>query len=286
MFLISSLSRQRRRATIGAVGLLVVLVTASATVTATTATAPAAAAAGPSTTTAAHSAGRHRATNNNAAWVPVADEDFNGSLTDRWVPFSGVPGCCSDTVWSPTQVSVSHGRLTLRNDPTAGTWLSGGVGAWDWSAATRQYGRWDARIRMDAGEGVSATALLYPRTGWPPEINYFEIFETWGERDQVQVTTHFKQGGSPAQSQEAVSGNFRRWHVFSIRWTADRLVFKIDGSTVQVETDPARIPDQPMWPGFQTHVHRDSSGAWPTLADGQRSVRMQVDWMRVYAPAA
>ena len=33
-------------------------------------------------------------------------------------------------------------------------------------------------------------------------------------------------------------------------------------------------------------LHITLSGAWPTLADGQRSVRMQVDWMRVYAPAA
>ncbi|WP_164519654.1 glycoside hydrolase family 16 protein [Nocardioides ferulae] len=223
----------------------------------------------------------------SARWTKVATEQFAGPLdSSRWAPFQGVPGCCSDTVWSPTQVKASDGVLTLRNNPVAGTWLSGGVGSWNWPDATRQYGRWDARIRLDAGEGISATALLFPREGWPPELNFFEIFETWGARSQSMVTTHWLDGGKHAVSQQTVEGDFRRWHVFSIRWTADRLVYVIDGKVVQVETDPARIPDEPMWVGFQTHAHRDANGRMPQLPAGRKSVRMQVDWLKVFAPAA
>lgn len=219
-------------------------------------------------------------------WDLVASEDFDGPLsTERWTAYSGKPGCCEDTLWTPDQVRVARGHLVLRNNPDAsGTWTSGGVGGWGWDEATRLYGRWDARVRLDQGAGVSATALLWPVEGWPPEVNYFEIFETWPLRDRMAVTTHYLEDQAPGLSQWIVHADFTRWHVVSVRWTATQLAYFVDGIRVLVETDPARIPRTPMWPAFQTHVHRDADGDWPQLMPGRRTVRMQVDWLRVYAP--
>jgi licheninase len=220
-------------------------------------------------------------------WRLVGSDDFSGPLDlTRWTPYSGKPGCCADTVWDASQVVVRDGALELRNNPDSdGTWLSGGVGGWSWSAATRLHGRWDARVRMDVGGGVSATALLWPVAGWPPEVNYFEVFETWPLRDEMAVTTHFSKDQAPNQSQWIVLGDFTQGHVVSVRWTPTRLSYFVDGVRVLVETDPDRIPRTAMWPAFQTHVHRLSDGHLPELIPGQKSISMRVDWVRVYERA-
>jgi beta-glucanase (GH16 family) len=222
-------------------------------------------------------------------WAPVhwqlaATEDFDAGLDPtRWTPYSGVPGCCPDTVWSPDQVRVHDGKLTLRASPDdQGVWASAGVGGWNWDEGTRLYGRWDARVRMDVGGGVSATALLWPTSGWPPEVNYFEIFNQWANRDRMAVTTHYTEDQAPNLSQWIVHADFTRWHVVSVRWTPQRLLYVVDGRRVLIESNPDRIPRTEMWPAFQTHVHRLSDGQFPELIPGQQSIRMQVDWVRVF----
>jgi beta-glucanase (GH16 family) len=220
-------------------------------------------------------------------WARVATENFNGPLaTGRWTRYDGRPECCTETLWRPKQVRVSHGVLNLRNNPNAnGTWISGGIGGWSWGPANRRYGRWDARLRMDVGGGISGTALLWPNHGWPPEVNYFEVFETWSQRDRMAVTTHYTKNQAPNQSQWIVHDDFTRWHVVSVRWTPAKLVYVVDGDRVLVEHHQKRIPQTAMWPAFQTHVHRLSNGRFPKLIPGQRSVKMQVDWVRVFGPA-
>ncbi|WP_460797367.1 glycoside hydrolase family 16 protein [Nocardioides pacificus] len=220
----------------------------------------------------------------SGGWQRVATENFNTLDPQRWSKFQGRPGCCAETVWDPSRVSVSGGVLTLANHPDAdGTWRSGGVGAWDWSAATRRFGRWDARIRFDSGTGISGTALLWPAgEGWPPEINYFEIFETWGSRNRLMTTTHYGTPSNHQVDQRITRAKFTNWHVFSVRWTPRSLTFVVDGRVVHKVRDRAAIPRQRMWPGFQTHVHKLGNGKMPSLPGASKSVRMQVDWMRVF----
>lgn len=217
-------------------------------------------------------------------WLLVGIEGFEWIDPERWALFEGVPECCPDTVWDPSRVSVENGVLTLASHPDEqGRWLSGGVGGWSWAAAEQQYGRWDARVRMDPGAGVSGTVLLYPEVGWPPEINYYEIFETWGERASMAVTTHYGTADDHRLHQRVVEGDFTQWHVASVRWTPQRVTYLLDGRVVHVEEDPEAVPSgASMWPGFQTHVHDDAQGAAPVLPAGTTSVRMQVDWVHVY----
>lgn len=216
-------------------------------------------------------------------WQRVATENFTTLRGDRWSRFDGRPGCCPQTRWDPAQVSVARGVLTLANHPDRwGTWRSAGVGAWGWKAATRRYGRWDARVRFDRGTGISGTALLWPGQGWPPEINYFEVFGSWGRRHRSMTTTHFGTVEDHRVDQRTTRSDFTRWHVVSVRWRPASLRFLVDGRVVHVVRERAAIPDTAMWPGFQTHVHADARGRLPTLPGSRRSVRMQVDWLRVF----
>lgn len=217
-------------------------------------------------------------------WTLVTADEFDaaGLDTSKWVPYVGVPGCCADTRWDPSQVEVSGGTLKLHTSREDGVWRSGGIGGWDWAGGARTYGRFDVRIRFDAGTGVSAAALLWPSDNvWPPEIDFYEIAETWGDRSRMMVTTHWPSASGRQLSQHVSTGDFTQWHTVSVRWSADAIVYLLDDQVVKVETDPARIPDTRMWVGLQTHTHR-IDGAWPTLPPGTSSVALEVDWVRVY----
>ncbi|WP_460794326.1 glycoside hydrolase family 16 protein [Nocardioides pacificus] len=218
------------------------------------------------------------------SWTFVTGDEFgtSGLDTTKWEPFNGRPGCCPDAFWDPSQVEVSDGTLKLHTSMKNGRWVSGGVGGWDWDQGARTYGRYDARIRFDAGKGVSAAALLWPSDNvWPPEIDFYEIAETWGDREKMMMTTHWGTPSDHRLSQRFVDGDFTQWHTASVRWSADEIVYLLDGQVMKVETDKVRIPDTLMWVGLQTHAHK-IDGAWPTLPAGKSSIALEVDWVRIY----
>jgi hypothetical protein len=215
-------------------------------------------------------------------WKRVGTENFSRFNAARWGRFDGTPGCCHDAEWDPSMVKVRGGKLQLHTAPRNGRWLSGGVGGWGWDAAVRTYGRYDARIRFDRGAGVSAAALLWPSgDGWPPELDFYEIFESWGDRKQMSVTTHWRQNGQHESSRRVVKRDFTRWHTASVRWRRDRVAYYLDGRRIKVDRAPARIPRSRMWVGFQTHAHK-MNGRYVPLPRGRSSVALEVDWVRVY----
>lgn len=221
-------------------------------------------------------------------WELVTSDDFEGSAldSDRWETYAGVPGCCPDALWDASQVSVSDGILRLANSTDAsGTWLSGGVGSWDWPESVRTYGRYEARIRMDAGQGFTAAALLWPADNeWPPELDFWEILQDAPDRETMRVTTHWRDDeGEHAASHTDIDGDFTQWHVARVDWLPHRVVYYLDGVPVRVERAPERIPDDPMWLGLQTHAHELADGAMPPSS--LAPVVLHVDWVRVYAPA-
>ncbi|WP_299051683.1 family 16 glycosylhydrolase [uncultured Nocardioides sp.] len=221
-------------------------------------------------------------------WVSVGRDDFNGNALDtsRWTTFSGTPGCCGDTVWQGSQVQVSNGELVLHNRMTPDGWRSGGVGGWKWKETVRQYGRIDARIRFDKGTGFSAAALTWPTDGsWPPEIDFYEIYESRGNRDMMAQSTHYKSPSSATGrgvDQKFNHGmDFSKYHTVSMRWAADELSYWIDGQKVHTVRDVTKIPHKAMWIGFQTHVHK-MNGQWPSMPAGQDTVALRVDYVEVF----
>ncbi|MGO4257209.1 glycoside hydrolase family 16 protein [Marmoricola sp. RAF53] len=215
-------------------------------------------------------------------WTLVATENFTGPLDrHRWTPYDGKPGCCPDTVWRPARARISNGTLLLENRRSAdGRWTSGGVGSWTWPVANRLHGRVDVRLRADRAPGISMAALLWPDRGWPPEIDFFETFPEWPDRRRMRVTSHF--GARDLVRQAEAAGDFTRWHVISLRWDPDRVRVLVDGRQVADFRDPRAVPQQRMWIAFQTHVHRDRSGALPTMPAGRTQVGLAVDWVRIY----
>ena len=215
-------------------------------------------------------------------WQLVARDDFDGPLPAHWSAYDGDPTCCAATFWRPGQVTTPGGLLKVTSGRQAdGSWLSGGLSAAGWPEAVRTYGRYEARIRLDQGVGVSGVALLWPVANhWPPEIDYFEV---WGKdpgRATDTMTTH--RVGDNVQQAVVYHGDLSGWHTVAVDWLPESITYEVDGAVVGAVTDRSLIPNEPMWPAFQTHVElcRD---VCPN-ASTPSSVSLWVDWLAIYRP--
>jgi beta-glucanase (GH16 family) len=99
-----------------------------------------------------------------------------------------------------------------------------------------RYGTVEARIMLSGGPGLwPAFWALGDETRWP-DCGEIDIMENVGEPDWVSAALH-----GPGYSGEAALTNrlyfppgddVTRWHVYSLDWSAQSLVFRVDGRTL------------------------------------------------------
>lgn len=217
----------------------------------------------------------------------LTGDGFDGPLDrSRWTAYTGRPTCCPDTWWDPSRTGTWNGALHVWNSRQAnGAWISGGISANKWSSVVRTYGRYEARIRTNAGYGSSPVALLWPTWGWPPEIDYYEFDPRTGDRSQLMMTTHYGTDGGAGHrlSQRFINGDFTQWHTVAVEWTPWRLDYFLDGQLVKAERDWWKIPNRRMFPTFQTHVVRNAAGAMPSNNPDGSNPEMEIDYLKVWA---
>jgi len=148
----------------------------------------------------------------------------------------------------------------------------------------QQYGYFEIRARMPKGRGFWPAFWLLPKSAaWPPEIDVFE--GTGAKPTNVHLGVIEKQRGRPGSRWvKDVIDTTEGFHVYGAEWTADDVIFSIDGKE-QFRAGSHRI-HEPMYmlvnlavgskdPGFIPDP--DASTPWP----GQ----LQVDYVRAYSRA-
>ena len=230
-----------------------------------------------STAVAATSSSTHRAAHHRT-WRAVFSGSFNGGYSKKiWTRYTGVPRCCAATHWSPSHVAASRGILHIQNYAQNGKWVSGGVSMG--RSLNQTYGKWSVRFRMAQGMGVGMCIGLWPKQGWPPEIDFAEESSVYGNR-HVETGT-FHHGAQNLQNHARVGGDFSRWHVMTVVWTPGRITYLKDGKRWHTITG-STVPHQPMHLIMQTHVGSNGvSGLMPSAASN-RHVDLEVDWVHVY----
>jgi beta-glucanase (GH16 family) len=215
-------------------------------------------------------------------WQLVAADDFSGSLAPHWSAYQGSPACCRATTWKTSEVAVKDGRLVLTTQrDSRGQWIAGGVSAAGWPAAVRTYGKYVARIRVDKGQGISAVALLWPKSNaWPPEIDYYELSGADGDRTQETATAH--RAPDDAKQQSVYQGDLTQWHTVSMEWLPTSITYFVDNKVIGRVTDPSYIPHEPMWPAFQMQIQEDTNGRG--MATATAPAHLYVDAFDIYAP--
>jgi hypothetical protein len=104
-----------------------------------------------------------------------------------------------------------------------------------------RYGSASARIKLPAGRGLWPAFWMMGAGSWP-DTGEIDVMEYVGERDWVSSAVH-----GPGYSGEqglvnklyfADGEDVTGWHVYSIDWEPDRLVFEVDGALAYRVTRP------------------------------------------------
>ena len=168
------------------------------------------------------------------------------------------------------------------------------------------YGRAEARIKLPDAAGVWPAFWLLGNDSWPG-TGEIDIMEYVGEQDWVGVALHGPgySGETPLVNKfffpkgEDVTG----WHVYSVEWKKDEILFQVDDRTLYRATRPM-VEHYGVWvfdnPKYLI-LNFAMGGAYPFKTNGIESpyngvpqstvekvksseVAMLVDWVRVYAP--
>jgi beta-glucanase (GH16 family) len=205
------------------------------------------------------------------SWSLTFSDDFDGSRlgqawnTCHWWQVDGgctISGNDEQQWYRPEAVEVVGGALVLRAtaDPQVTTdgaelpYRSGMVtsGYADNDDQTIgfgfTYGYVEARVQVPSGAGTwSAVWLLSADKTSLPEI---DLFETYGSRPGL-MTAHVHQRvdgeRSKARIEAPIIPTGDGWHTVGVLWEPSRVQFHLDGQAIGDVTDPALIPDTPMY---------------------------------------
>jgi len=140
-----------------------------------------------------------------------------------------------------------------------------------------KYGRIEAKIRFRFVQGVHFNFWM----AGDRMIPHVDILKFDSKKTLVEMAHHFM--GQHTDNPEAIKNAFRGidltrdYFLYTLEWTKDRLVWKINGTVVNEQT--RGIPQQEMYLVFSCAI-KDK------VADGDLPAAMEVDWVRWSMPKA
>lgn len=201
--------------------------------------------------------------------------NFDGSaLPTGWFAFTGVPGGDPGGQFGSSHVVVGGGLLQLNTwrDPMYGNkWVTGGVCQ---CGLKRTYGAYFVRSRI-TGAGPNEAEVLWPASNiWPPEIDFNE---TGTSDSHTSATVHF--GAANNIDQRHLQIDMKQWHTWGVIWSANFIVYTVDGHQWGQIVVASEIPNVPMTLDFEQRSSCKPIRDCPTMP-----VSMQVDWVAEFAP--
>jgi beta-glucanase (GH16 family) len=208
-------------------------------------------------------------------WTLTFGDDFTGSTinTAAWSVYNS--GNAQRGPKLASNVVIHDGMATLKVTKRSGVWTGAGICAS--RVTTGTYGTYLIRARFGHGFGTRATALLWPKSGWPPEVDFMEYDARDPRHSELMLTNHYNAGGQTNLMQHAfIPGDYTQWHTIGLQWTPTELKYTLDGRTTAVMT--GHVPSQPMWVGIANSL---GNGAKPDSSTPD-PVNLDVDWFAYY----
>ncbi|MFV0532810.1 MAG: family 16 glycosylhydrolase [Cumulibacter sp.] len=154
-----------------------------------------------------------------------------------------------------------------------------------------QYGTFEARMNVPAGQGLWSAFWLLGKGHWDvgwPKVGEIDIVEILGEVDHVNSTTHgFAEGSGHWQNGAAHSGDYGgSWHTYSATWTPEEIRFYVDGTEHHTVAKADLKPGE-EWP-FENPQHvivnLAVGGDWPGAPDDTTSfpAELLIDYIRIH----
>jgi outer membrane protein OmpA-like peptidoglycan-associated protein len=199
--------------------------------------------------------------------------NFSGdTLPPGWEAFWGTTvGDPGGQFGGTNHVVVSGNMLQLNTyqDPNYNNeWVTGGVCQ---CADPYTYGAFFVRSRM-TGAGPTQVEMLWPVSGWPPEIDFDE---TYSGVSASHATFHYTSAN--LQIHRNLNINMTAWHTWGVIWTPTSLTYTVDGNVWGTVVAPSVMPDQAMALHIQQQTWCSSGYACPTSPQST-----DVNWVAEY----
>lgn len=151
-----------------------------------------------------------------------------------------------------------------------------------------KYGYIEASIKLPEGKGTWPAFWMMPVnfTSWPGD-GEIDIMESVGYDPNVVVSTihcnKYNNGGTAIESaRTSVATAYSEFHKYALEWTADKMVFYVDGKQLLTYNNDGTGKD--AWP-FDSPFYVILNLAWGGLQGVDESclpATMEVDYVRVF----
>jgi hypothetical protein len=202
-------------------------------------------------------------------------DEFDGTRLDTsaWRPYDS-DGNAGYGLRRPSAIALDgQGHLVITAQTQGGQLVSGGMS----NRLSLNRGRVEFRVRTDNDptQTMSGVVLTWPDSGKWPQDGENDIYETGhkGSRNPFHSFVHYGASNEQYSIEHAADG--AEWHVVAMEWTPQALEFYRDGALVGRVDDPKAIPRTMHHVCIQLDAFAERTLPAP--------VRMQVDWLRIYA---
>lgn len=159
------------------------------------------------------------------------------------------------------------------------------------------YGRVEARAKLPTGFGTWPAIWMlgknidenggywqaqYGSLGWP-ECGEIDIMEHWGSNpNYVQSAMHTpsSHGGTINKGGIRLNDVKNEYHVYSVDWYPDRMVFQVD--SVEIYTYKPAVRDMFTWPFFEDQYILLNVAIESQITSSFNTEAMVIDYIRVY----
>lgn len=185
--------------------------------------------------------------------------------------------------------------LLLAAGASASLWAQGVIcsGAEIYSKQSVKYGRWDIRMKMAATPGSVSSFFTYYNNSANAGEQWREIdIEVLGKTPKGFQTNVILQSGDPANEDfhTTTSDLSVGFQTFTLEWTPDSVVWRIDGKTIRAEKDRAVVQAlQNQSQSYRMNLWSSNNSRWVGSLDlSKLPIYQVVNWMRYssYTPGA
>ena len=220
--------------------------------------------------------------NPSASWKIIWEDNFDDpSLsTAKWNIIDWAAEKNNELeYYTPDNVSLTNGNLciiTEKKQYNGRSFTSGAIETKD--KFHFLYGKAEIRAKLPKGKGIfPAFWMLAQNDSDLPEIDIMEMIGDYPS--EIWMVYHWLDGDEQKRNYTSYTGpDFSEdYHIFSIEWSSDKMVWLIDNAEV-FSTDHA--PNQPMFLYINTAV----GGVWPGSPDTKTIFpqSLLVDYVRIY----
>jgi beta-glucanase (GH16 family) len=139
------------------------------------------------------------------------------------------------------------------------------------------YGMYEVRFRAQQVKGYKTAWLL-----WPDSENQQDgeiDFPEGNLQQNIIAFMHHRDSDPKLQDSYQTSYSYADWHTATTIWTANAVIFMLDGKVIGESTNKSNIPDKPMHWVLQTETR---TGGGPPSDTATANV--QIDWVSVWLP--